>query len=66
MSKHIYFSGLEEDLPRSLDCMEFVMHAPSDYYKSNTTPYPTIHAPARPGYIWTSMDTIRRLRGEDT
>nr|CAH7729603.1 unnamed protein product [Callosobruchus chinensis] len=56
-----YIIGPEEDISRSLDCLEFVMHAPSDYYKSKTTPYPTIHAPARPGYIWTSMDTIKEF-----
>nr|CAI5840929.1 unnamed protein product [Callosobruchus analis] len=56
-----YIMGPEEDISRSLDCLEFVMHAPSDYYKSKTTPYPTIHAPARPGYIWTSLDTIKEF-----
>ncbi|KAJ8926079.1 hypothetical protein NQ315_009935 [Exocentrus adspersus] len=56
-----YIIGPEEDLPRKLDCMQFVMHAPSDYYKSRTTPYPTIHAPAEPGYIWTSVETIQRI-----
>ena len=56
--------GPEEDIPRKLECMEFVMHAPSDYYKSRTTPYPMVHAPAQPGYIWTSLETIQKLRGK--
>ncbi|KAJ8980459.1 hypothetical protein NQ317_007655 [Molorchus minor] len=56
-----YIIGPEEDIPRSLDSMEFIMHAPSDYYKSATTPYPTANAPARPGYVWTSMETMQRL-----
>ncbi|CAH1164412.1 unnamed protein product [Phaedon cochleariae] len=55
-----YIIGPEEDISRSLDCMEFVMHAPSDYYKSRTTPYPTVSAPADPGYIWTSLDTLQQ------
>ncbi|GBP56385.1 GATA zinc finger domain-containing protein 1 [Eumeta japonica] len=33
------FAGPEEDLPRKLDVMEFVMHAPSDYYKASNSPY---------------------------
>lgn len=41
------------------------MHAPSDYYKSKTTPYPATHAPARPGYIWTSLETIQKICGID-
>ncbi|CAB3376186.1 Hypothetical predicted protein [Cloeon dipterum] len=28
-----YILGMEEDVPRSLESMEFVMHAPSDYFK---------------------------------
>ncbi|XP_059489524.1 GATA zinc finger domain-containing protein 1-like isoform X2 [Neocloeon triangulifer] len=28
-----YIIGMEEDVPRSLESMEFVMHAPSDYFK---------------------------------
>lgn len=55
------FVGPEEDIPRSLDCMEFIMHAPSDYFKSKSTPYPIINAPAQPGYIWTSIDTVKNL-----
>ncbi|XP_044264491.1 GATA zinc finger domain-containing protein 1 [Tribolium madens] len=59
-----YIIGPEEDVPRKLECMEFVMHAPSDYYKSKNTPYPAVHAPAQPGYIWTSLESIRRLCGK--
>lgn len=36
-----YLIGLEEDLPRRIaNIMEFVMHAPSNYYSNNRTdPY---------------------------
>lgn len=54
-----YIVGPEEELPRSLRCMEFIMHAPSDYFKSSTTPYPSISAPAVPGYLWTSLKAIQ-------
>ncbi|CAH0550379.1 unnamed protein product [Brassicogethes aeneus] len=58
-----YIIGPEEDIMRDLDCMEFVMHAPSDYYKSHSSPYPSVHTPAIPGYIWTSMDSIKKMCG---
>ncbi|XP_058444786.1 GATA zinc finger domain-containing protein 1 [Malaya genurostris] len=35
-----YLIGPEEDLPRKLSCMEFVMHAPSNYYLDRHNPYP--------------------------
>ncbi|XP_060518996.1 GATA zinc finger domain-containing protein 1 [Cylas formicarius] len=54
-----YIIGPEEDIPRNLECMEFVMHAPSDYYKSKTSPYPSVSPRAEPGYIWTSLDPIK-------
>ncbi|XP_013147459.1 PREDICTED: GATA zinc finger domain-containing protein 1-like [Papilio polytes] len=34
-----YIFGPEEDLPRKLDYMEFVMHAPSDYYMDGKSHY---------------------------
>ncbi|XP_023025570.2 GATA zinc finger domain-containing protein 1 [Leptinotarsa decemlineata] len=55
-----YIIGPEEDLSRNLDCMEFVMHAPSDYYKSKTTPYPPANPPGEPGYIWTSLKSVEK------
>ncbi|XP_063977835.1 GATA zinc finger domain-containing protein 1 [Diachasmimorpha longicaudata] len=50
-----YIIGPEEDLPRKLECMEFVMHAPSDYYKLKNTPYPPLLTENGSGYIWTSL-----------
>ncbi|KAK9889419.1 hypothetical protein WA026_004692 [Henosepilachna vigintioctopunctata] len=55
-----YIIGPEEDTPRSLRCMNFLMHAPSDYYKSVNTPYPNISAPALPGYVWTSLRPLEQ------
>ncbi|XP_022837408.1 GATA zinc finger domain-containing protein 1 [Spodoptera litura] len=59
-----YIIGPEEDLPRKLDVMEFVMHAPSDYYKANTCPYPLIDTEVNnySGYIWTSLEPKERTQ----
>lgn len=54
-SPETYIIGPEEDLPRKLECMEFIMHAPSDYYKLKNTPYPKSLDETGAGYIWTSM-----------
>lgn len=56
----IYFScltptGPEEDLPRRMEYIEFVCHAPSDYYKCRTGPYLTISREPELCYIWTTM-----------
>lgn len=55
-----YIIGPEEDTPRVLECMEFIMHAPSDYYHAKNTPYPPLHATGDTGFIWTHMDPIQR------
>lgn len=58
-----YVIGPEEDHPRLLSCMEFVMHAPSDYYHDKTTPYPpvdndgTAHNSSG-GFIWTNIESV--------
>ena len=49
------FSGPEEDLPRKMEFMEFVCHAPSDYYKNSKTPYPTLDNSPDLCYIWSSL-----------
>lgn len=54
-SPETYIIGPEEDLPRKLEFMEFVMHAPSDYYKLKNSPYPPILAEGGAGYVWTSF-----------
>lgn len=60
-----YLIGPEEDQPRLLSCMEFVMHAPSDYYHDKTTPYPPTDnnvlatfastKGTKGGFIWTNL-----------
>lgn len=47
--------GPEEDLPRKLDCMEYVCHAPTEYFRAKTAPYPTTTAGPELGYVWTSL-----------
>lgn len=49
------FTGPEEDLPRKMEYIEFVCHAPSDYYKCRTGPYLTISREPELCYIWTTM-----------
>lgn len=38
-----------------MEYMEFVCHAPSDYFKSNKAPYPTINNSPELCYIWSSL-----------
>ncbi|XP_012278017.1 GATA zinc finger domain-containing protein 1 isoform X2 [Orussus abietinus] len=54
-SPETYIIGPEEDLPRKLECMEFIMHAPSDYYKLKNTPYPPPLTENGAGYTWTTL-----------
>lgn len=51
-----YILGPEEDIPRKLEYMEFVCHAPSEYYKARKSPYP-VQKPPGPecGFIWTRI-----------
>ncbi|XP_063545562.1 GATA zinc finger domain-containing protein 1 [Cydia strobilella] len=57
-----YIIGPEEELARKLDVMEFVMHAPSDYYKASNSPYPLTDNEVNnySGYIWTSLEPRER------
>lgn len=48
-----FILGPEEDIPRPLECMTFVSHCPSDYFKLSNSPYPTISTKPEAGYIWT-------------
>ncbi|GAB0097176.1 GATA zinc finger domain-containing protein 1 [Sergentomyia squamirostris] len=55
-----YLIGPDEDYPRKLSTMKFVMHAPCDYYKQNC-PYPKPHNTLNPmecdtnSYIWSRL-----------
>ena len=48
-------TGPEEDLPRTMDCFEFVCHAPSEYFKAKSSPYPTVSPQPELGYVWSNM-----------
>ncbi|GFS27694.1 GATA zinc finger domain-containing protein 1 [Elysia marginata] len=50
-----YILGPEEDLPRKMEFMEFVCHAPSDYFRARDAPYKTISNEPNLCYIWTSI-----------
>lgn len=39
--------------------MEFVMHAPSDYYKAKGTPYPTVDRHVS-NFIWTTLNPVSK------
>lgn len=53
-----YILGPEEELPRKLDYLEFVMHAPNEYYKLDENI--RMHNEKEAGFIWTSMGAIKR------
>ncbi|XP_028926430.1 GATA zinc finger domain-containing protein 1 [Ornithorhynchus anatinus] len=50
-----YILGPEEDLPRKMEYLEFVCHAPSEYFKSRSSPFPTVPTRPEKGYIWTHI-----------
>ncbi|CAL1545010.1 unnamed protein product [Lymnaea stagnalis] len=50
-----YILGPEEDLPRKMEYMEFVCHAPSDYFRARDAPYKTVNPEPKLCYIWTSI-----------
>ncbi|KAK2830384.1 hypothetical protein Q5P01_018315 [Channa striata] len=50
-----YIVGPEEDLPRKMEYLEFVCHAPSEYFKSRSSPFPTLPIRPEKGYIWTHI-----------
>ncbi|CAG2208739.1 GATA zinc finger domain-containing protein 1-like [Mytilus galloprovincialis] len=53
-----YIMGPEEDLPRSMEYMEFVCHAPSEYFKCSSGPYPTVSQKPDLCYIWTTTENL--------
>lgn len=48
-------TGPEEDIPRKMEFMDFVCHAPSDYFKAPKTPYPVVQKDSDLCFIWTSL-----------
>ncbi|ALC48390.1 CG13367 [Drosophila busckii] len=62
-----YLIGPDEELSRKLSFLEFIMHAPSNYYYDNTTPFPLpdmdeYTSQRAAGYIWTRLPTVKRER----
>ncbi|KAH8415323.1 hypothetical protein KR222_003494, partial [Zaprionus bogoriensis] len=60
-----YLIGPDEELSRKLCYLDFIMHAPSNYYYDRTTPFPLPDADeymTQRGYIWTRLPTIKRER----
>lgn len=59
-----YLIGPDEEHPRKLSCLEFVMHAPSNYYYDKTTPFPppdSMDYDTKPGgYLWTNLHPVER------
>lgn len=61
-----YIIGPEEDLPRKMDYLEFVCHAPSEYFKSRSSPFPTIPLCPEKGFIWTHIGPASPLAAKDS
>ncbi|XP_016994854.2 uncharacterized protein [Drosophila takahashii] len=63
-----YLIGPDEELSRKLCYLEFVMHAPSNYYFDRSTPFPLpdvdeYTAQRSGGYIWTRLPVVKREKG---
>ncbi|XP_006085131.1 GATA zinc finger domain-containing protein 1 [Myotis lucifugus] len=61
-----YIIGPEEDLPRKMEYLEFVCHAPSEYFKSLSSPFPTIPTRPEKGYIWTHVGPTPAITIKET
>ncbi|XP_032093398.1 GATA zinc finger domain-containing protein 1 [Thamnophis elegans] len=61
-----YIIGPEEDLPRKIEYLEFICHAPSEYFKSRSTPFPTIPTRPEKGYIWTHVGPTPAISIKET
>ncbi|KAM8719771.1 hypothetical protein ACLKA7_005918 [Drosophila subpalustris] len=62
-----YLIGPDEELSRKLCYLEFIMHAPSNYYFDRTTPFPLpdvdeYAAQRTGGFIWTRLPIFKRDR----
>ncbi|EMP35290.1 GATA zinc finger domain-containing protein 1 [Chelonia mydas] len=56
----------EEDLPRKMEYLEFVCHAPSEYFKSRSSPFPTVPTRPEKGYIWTHVGPTPAISIKET
>uniref|UniRef100_A0A8C4NCZ7 GATA zinc finger domain-containing protein 1 n=1 Tax=Eptatretus burgeri TaxID=7764 RepID=A0A8C4NCZ7_EPTBU len=50
-----YILGPEEELPRRMEFLEFVCHAPSEYFHSRCSPYPTLAIHTDKCCTWTHL-----------
>uniref|UniRef100_UPI00358F452A GATA zinc finger domain-containing protein 1 isoform X3 n=1 Tax=Myxine glutinosa TaxID=7769 RepID=UPI00358F452A len=50
-----YILGPEEELPRRMEFLEFVSHAPSEYFHSRCSPYPTLAIHTDKCCTWTHL-----------
>ncbi|KAH8264724.1 hypothetical protein KR044_004519, partial [Drosophila immigrans] len=62
-----YLIGPDEQLSRKLCYLEFIMHAPSNYYFDRSTPFPLpdvddYTAQRTGGFIWTRLPFVKRER----
>ncbi|XP_011183433.1 GATA zinc finger domain-containing protein 1 [Zeugodacus cucurbitae] len=59
-----YLIGPDEELSRKLSALQFIMHAPSNYYHDRTTPFPLPDAMEidgkTKGFIWTTLSEYHR------
>ncbi|KAF2363784.1 hypothetical protein FHG87_005472 [Trinorchestia longiramus] len=53
-----YIIGQEEEIPRKMEYLTFVCHAPSDYYKLKNSPYPTSSNLTNAAHVWASMKPV--------
>ncbi|KAA0202105.1 hypothetical protein HAZT_HAZT003189 [Hyalella azteca] len=53
-----YIIGPEEEIPRKMEYLTFVCHAPSDYYKLKNSPYPTSANLSNAAHVWASMSSV--------
>ncbi|KFZ61125.1 GATD1 protein, partial [Nyctiprogne leucopyga] len=61
-----FIIGPEEDLPRKMEYLEFVCHAPSEYFKSRSSPFPTVPTRPEKGYIWTHVGPTPAISIKET
>ncbi|XP_043923608.1 GATA zinc finger domain-containing protein 1 [Protopterus annectens] len=61
-----YIVGPEEDIPRKMAYLEFVCHAPSEYFKSRSSPFPTVPTKQEKGYIWTHVGPTPAITVKET
>lgn len=61
-----YILGPDEEYPRKLSCMEFICHAPSDYFKCRNSPYSTIPVRHESGFILTRIGANLDAEGEQS